>query len=374
MKEVSLLAYTDNATSSSLSIESINGTVHSSLITSDESISISLDWVVDGGDSSLVYKGLRAFTDDDSMSLAMLILTQHSSDSFLIYPYTSNDMEIVEYILLNYNNDIHCQSEVLLVGTMNNTQVYSNYWNGTVDEFQTVTMLQSTTSCSSVSGTIITSTETISVISSCICDNGQIFQVEQIPPSYAWGRKYVIPVFIEADRVCLSMIAALHSTVANITCSNEAENTVYLNRTEAYSISNLDSVCSIVSDSPLLIIVAIYRNSTPVSTLVPSVEQSPSSVYIRPFPCNGSGNVSASIGIFSSSSTFDILANHITLNNYTTTHNQLHYASSNTVINGETILATTDEEAIVMSMIFSSQDGCVYSHPCAYELKQLPGL
>ena len=387
--DLTLIIHTLNMTAS-LTVQIATETVHSGPVSDGSKVDLPANLVVASNSLSERTKGLHAYTDDDSLSLVLLITYGTSSDSLLIYPnVVFSEPFFNEYIVVaDYREDQACVSQVLLVGAKMATEITvyptidvivpkstdnslsevihaGSSWNFVLDEFHTVLL---SSDVGSLSGTVISSNQTLTVISGCDCSSLATgsFKVEQMPPTVAWGRKYVVPDF-QIDNQVVTVIASLHYTVVNVSCLDRPANIVVLNRTNSFNFTS-DGLCYIDSDSPILVMISFNGS---VMSVIPSIEQSSSEFTFGYYPC--------SLGVDVSLSTFNSTAG-IYLNG--TDISDASWSRLNTdsesvfSYNFKLVASGTTElrgNGAPVSSITYSNSGCLYAHPSAYELIPLPG-
>ncbi len=386
--ELTVFVHTLNITAS-LTVQTATETVHSGPVSDGSKVDLPANLVVASNSLSERTKGLHAYSDDDSLSLVLLITYGTSSDSLLIYPnVVFSEPFFNEYIVVDSHEDQACVSQVLLVGAKMATEITvyptidvivpknmenslsevvqaGSSWNFVLDEFHTVLL---SSDVGSLAGTVILSNQTLTVISGCDCSSlaSGSFKVEQMPPTVAWGRKYIIPDF-QIDNQVVTVTASLHYTVVNVSCVDRPAYVAVLNRTNSFNLTS-NGLCYIDSDSPIL--ASISFNAS-VMSLIPSIEQSSSEFTFGYYPCSLGVNVSLSTlnstaGIYLNGTDIsDASWNRLDTDSESVfSYNVKLFASGTTELRGN--------GTPVSSMTYSNR-GCLYAHSSAYELIPLPG-
>ena len=383
-----MFGYSNNTDSNNLDVQTISTTLFSAAVSSNFTLDIPVDLIISTHNAGDRTKGIRAQTEDDSLSLVLLISSEHSSDSHLIYPHTALPKPYTnEYIVTTGNvEDSSCINKVLIVSGADDTEVivYPSKMIKVPSDFQNVNSLidetieagsewpiilhkfQSLLLSDIGDYVIIKSNQTITVTSAHDCS--VLFGVEQMPPTAAWGRIFVIPDFNDTQQV-ITFVASQRQSSINISGNNIESYTLELDRADVFTaISNSTLYC--VSDTPVLVLVTLITNDTRVFSVVPSMEQSPTTLHTRKESCSLLLCVSLSVV----NSTNGIFFNGAVIFNWNFVESakQIAYSNNLKVSKDEQVIIAANS-GILLSSISYSISGCVYAHPTAYQLIPLQG-
>ena len=257
--------------------------------------------------------GIRVHSNSE-ISIALLSSKQYSSDTYQIYPNRQPEsQEYFYYAITPGGQSSIYMRQILIVGTENETVVKvrpphditlpsnlqdpdshfikvnaaSNY-SGILNEMDTFYMGSIE---HDLTGTLIASNKPLVVISGHECAqqlNSETcsFIAEQIPPTSAWGRKYVLSPIINDTIQQYVVISSADNTTINYTCKDRSTTTVkIMNEGDSYH-STLTSQCLLIADIPVTI---AFLNNTfsnrPLMTLVPPVEQFVTKISFTSFSC-----------------------------------------------------------------------------------------
>ena len=396
---ITLLAYTSNTSAVALVVETASNVLYSGNVAESSTIEIPVDLVVSNSSASQRLKGIRGYTEDDSLSLALFISSGTTSDAHLIFPYFTlpEPYKKYEYIALTNSNE-ECPGQILLVGCQNDTMVAvypssdtrvpkdfqslsdsdhitipaGSKWTVLLHKMQTLLL----TSISDVlTGSLIVSDKPLTVISGSDCmtsssSDAMVYSIEQVPPTATWGRTFFVP-FLEAHEQNVTIISSLHYTTFNITCANQLT-TVFLNRTEAHRFVS-GTHCIILSDSPLLVSVSLgFDQQLGITSLISPIEQSSSSMVFKKLECSSSLQVTVSV--LDDTSSIYLNQKNISMSGWISlTTSDVTFYAQNLVVN-EDMIQTLHSGGTVISSIVYSSESCFYAYPSVYTLNPLPGM
>ena len=283
------------------------------------------------------YKGVVVKAESGrTISVSVGNYDQFSSDSYLalpLYQY-SGVTEYVYYAITPETDSSLLQNRVLLVGGYNSTNItiipketvyipsdlsptgeeYELSSNESLtiqlNRFQTL-LLESEMS---LSGSKFITSKPVAFLSGHQCalipsdatNRSCDITIEQLPPTLNWGKTFIFPLLSsQTGGAFVTILAAENNTQATLHCasiSTDANTTdvSYLNTTGdfiTYLISPDDLICSIISDSPVLVTLEASSEGSddsdgdPFMMLVPPAKQySNATHYFAPFNDNFTSN------------------------------------------------------------------------------------
>ena len=285
-------------------------------------LSISTDLVVVDSSYQNRSKGIHVSANSE-ISVLLINYQSNSIGDYFAYPHLIQNLTLAQYQYYAVSTGtlaISAQSlsEVLLVGTENNTtvtvvptqniavpqniQFFSspeiNVAAGTPFSF-TLHKMQTFlfgAPLNDITGTSIVSDKPLTVISGHECGNvpdnvGYCQHItEQIPPTVNWGQQFLLTPYSGKPVQYYKIITAANHTTYNFTCGRYNTTTHYLNTAGSSSThsTNGSSYCSISSDKPILVtqLGAGYNlgnTGDPVISVVPSIDQySQEIVFVSP--------------------------------------------------------------------------------------------
>ena len=285
-------------------------------------LSISTDLVVVDSSYQNRNKGIHVSANSE-ISVLLINYQSNSIGDYFAYPHLIQNLTLAQYQYYAVSTGTlaisdQSLSEVLLIGTENNTTV-------TVVPTQNIAVPQNVQFFSSpeinvaantpfsftlhkmqtflfgaplndITGTSIVSDKPLTVISGHECgnvpDNVAYCQhiTEQIPPTVNWGQQFLLTPYSGKPVQYYKIITAEIHTTYNFTCGRYNTTTQYLNAAGSsftHSTSG-SSYCSISSDKPILVTQLgaghnLGNTGDPVISVVPSVDQySQESVFVSP--------------------------------------------------------------------------------------------
>ena len=208
----------------------------------------------------------------------------HTGDAFLALPCSHLAVDKYEYYGITYPEPHRRTSDILLVGSEDNTTITTPSATITLNRLETYLI-----SSYDSTGVKITSTKPISFFSNHRCTQIPIntrfcdHLTEQIPPTFIWGTSFFFASLKgRMSGEIIRIVAAQNFTIFSVNCTTFPQVKVYSlliagNWTE-FRI-NPNSFCTIKSSAPILVTqFALVRSADditgdPFIMMIPSVEQ-----------------------------------------------------------------------------------------------------
>ena len=374
-------------------------------------LSISTDLVVIDSSYQNRNKGIHVSANSE-VSVLLINYREYTIGDYFAYPHLIQNLTLAQYQYYAVSTGTlaisdQSLSEVLLIGTENNTTV-------TVVPTQNINVPQSIQFSSSpvinvtagtpfsftlhkmqtflfgaplndITGTSIVSNKPLTVISGHECGNvpddiaACEHITEQIPPTVNWGQQFLLTPYSGKPVQYYKIITAANHTTYNFTCGRYNTTTQYLNAAGSsftHSTSG-SSYCSISSDKPILVTqLGAGHNlgiiGDPVISVVPSVDQySQEIVLVSP---NINGNITSHYVNIATTNQSTILVDGIALTLtwnaiYDHTNNVIGYGTqlnSNSLDIPHIITSHTKFSTLVYGFGFSSG----YSYSAGVDLTQ----
>lgn len=257
---------------------------------------------------------VRASTE---VTLTLLNSKPNSSDAYLIYPNiqpTDSD-QYTYYAVTPGQSTTSYMSQILLVATDNDTKVtirpsqniklpidlqndhqsqftivsaMSNY-HGMLNRLET--LLVGSVGLD-LTGTLITSNKPLVIISGHECAQFNTdkcsFIAEQIPPTTAWGREYILSPIVNGTTQQYIALTSANDTTVTITCNKDYSTNFTLSNEGDWIKGNLSTqqYCLLKADTPVLVAFINTFSDHPLMTLVPPIEQFKSNIRLSAFTCD----------------------------------------------------------------------------------------
>ena len=267
-----------------VTVETLRGFSFTGFAFNNETLSVEIPNTFQVFSSTERDKGIRVRTDGQSSIVVYgLNYDMFTSDAFLALPCDRLPVDQYEYYGVSYSGGGHGLSHILIVGCENNTvfqigsalveinQMESYFWEN-----------------SSVTGTRIVSNKPLVVYAGHRCTDIPYFSsacdhiTEQVPPTAIWGTTFISSSYAgRASGDLYRILASQSTTSVNVNCSTFSDTVTYQLSTAGswQEFTTLDdSVCSITSDKPLLVMQFALGNfedniGDPFMMMITPVEQ-----------------------------------------------------------------------------------------------------
>lgn len=294
-------------------------------------VDIPVDYMVTNGDSSNRNKGIHVSTNDSQISIVAVnvndvgIQDGATSSTYNILPHiTHTTLSEYEYFAVSTGSNGDRASEILLVGTQDDTEVTiftsqldmeenpnvtemtdmsnmtdmteptntTGYYTVTLDRLQTVLITKKVTD---LTGSRIVSDKPLSVFSGNECGNvpynmnGCDHIGVHLPPTVTWGREFMLTSFLGRNtKQIFKMISSCNDTRVECTCSGQMDvfSFTHPGHVRTIEIENYQS-CYLKSNNPLLVAQLSQSNTVdligdPAMVIVPPIEQYGSTYSFQP--------------------------------------------------------------------------------------------
>ncbi len=211
-----------------------------------------------------------------------------SSDSYLALPclaFSVNEYIYYEYFAISYDVLPSHPSVILVVACEDDTAIKLSTIGSTI-MLNSMETLQVSNDMTDLTGTRITSSKPVSVMSGVDCTNVPItldscdHLVEQVPPTVTWGSKFFVGSLNGRRSNELIRVLSARNATVTVTCNRAVSVSMFQLTSGGYQTFEipLQTFCSIKSTGPILVAQYAYGGSSdnlgdPFMMLIPPTEQ-----------------------------------------------------------------------------------------------------